>query len=1620
MPLSPEVAKEALSKVKQAAWTGHQLVGLKELPPHLAETGRSLLGKKHDEDQDLEFNQRDAAWQKAAERLQAMPAEDRLKLFEKLFPKIAPHVESAWQLLKRQPFQVSHGRKPFRAPEDPALTLQARGNFLRMLLSATHGYEQDIRWFSQWAAHVAHNGPADSLGVLFAAVIDQGGEDGQFVFDTLCASARGEHEIGQFGRHVTRALLTASREEGWEFIEKMLLAAQREEGLRQVIVESVDEAHPRAFRRMLTLIMEHDLARFSSIVRAVNVWFGLYWDSVSVKVANDTIARVARLLDDPAARAKALLGDDWEEFYFAAWSEAFENAPGVIVPMQAALKHKRVEVRYSAVYFLSLLAMPATKPLLAQALDDEDMRVADRALSNFYGYYVKTAATPELFEIFERQFKRWTSTRTPSKPVTWPWTFHTFKREELAAALIPALGQREVTRLVPYLEEMQQYQRAQTCTLLAEKGGEANAEVRALIFRLAGDGATGVRETALKALDKWTIAENEVPQLEDLLTRKSNDLRRALLTLLAKREDAATLQSASRLLASKKEPQRLAGLELLRQLSEAKRSQAQCRRLATEYKQTRRALEVDEVNQLNAILETGEEKPTLDNALGLYTPPKNKPKFEPQKKAVIYTSQAALNLYLALDALVAANAQTPVKTTLQGEYSMQPLGAVQTWAFPRRRPDVPLDRDVENFPLRELIEAAFKGRPASQRDQDGLELLRVFALRCVYIPYDAAPKQMPVGAKFPHQTNDFAGWLFALNAPENCNQFMLDAVENALTLKLVADLAGVTGEQAQKLNWQFGFARAWINASQFVKHFVPEQWTPEHERRLYALMRCYDENRPNEETRVTSIHDILEAVAIGAAPPNDLVSFLVGPRAPAQWRWTNNFHDLTVVSARKPDPKLKLSPAAAATVQRIRERILEIELKRGEQPTAATDPANALRYSGGLDVLAKVVRALGERDIKRGSRWGEDSKSREYVFSQLIRKTFPGDKDDAAAFAKALPLNEIGEERLIEVAMFAPHWAAHVEHTLGWKGLSEAIWWVHAHTKDSNWSVEQELRDVWAAQISERTPLSSQDLMEGAVDVCWHRRVIETLGDKRFAQVLEVAKLAASGTGHTRAKLFANAMRGAEKRADIVERIGKRQQDAVRALGLLPLPKNADKDVLDRYKIIQEFVRSSRQFGSQRQASEKRAASIALENLARTAGYADPQRLEWAMEAKAVADLAKGPIKLKRDEVELKLAIDAGGEPDLTVTKSGKELKDIPAALKKDEAVVELRERRTELKRQASRMRKSLEAAMVRGDTFTGAELKTLYEHPVLAPMLSRLVLVGEHSAGYPEKLGRVLRSHDGKIEPIGAKDKLRIAHPHDLFTGKKWHLWQRDCFARELVQPLKQVFRELYLLTEAEKSSEGFTRRYSGHQVQPKQALALLGGRGWIVRPEEGVSKTYHDAGITAHLGFMEGFYTPAEIEGLTVENVAFSRRGRNEPVKLKDVPPRLFSEAMRDLDLVVSVAHRGGVDPEASASSIEMRGAIIRETCELLKIGNVSLKGNFALIKGKLGDYSVHLGSAITHRMPGGMLFIVPVHAAHRGRIFLPFADEDPKAAEVLSKILLLARDHEIKDPNILDQMR
>ena len=128
------------------------------------------------------------------------------------------------------------------------------------------------------------------------------------------------------------------------------------------------------------------------------------------------------------------------------------------------------------------------------------------------------------------------------------------------------------------------------------------------------------------------------------------------------------------------------------------------------------------------------------------------------------------------------------------------------------------------------------------------------------------------------------------------------------------------------------------------------------------------------------------------------------------------------------------------------------------------------------------------------------------------------------------------------------------------------------------------------------------------------------------------------------------------------------------------------------------------------------------------------------MEALATADLAAGPVFATVKDVTVSLAIDDEGLPEIAVKRGEKLLKSPPPEVKKDAAFAELFERKTDLRRSASRMKGSLEQAMCRGDVFTGEDLVELMGNVILKPMLERLVFIGEGIAGYPAGGGKALR----------------------------------------------------------------------------------------------------------------------------------------------------------------------------------------------------------------------------------------------------------------------------------------
>jgi len=1551
------------------------------------------------------------------------------KLIRTLLPNFADAAEQAWTLLAHRPYQDDSTRKPFRAPAGSDLLNVRRGSWLLEQAAKFGDLDRDIVWLAKWAPHIAAHGEAAEIGWLLAGAMDRRDATGDEVFEILKASAAGEHEIGAMGRHVTQAMMACSREDAWAFNEQLLLAAQRQEGLRQTILESIDESHPEAFRRMLRLILDHNLARFSSVVRAFDTWFGFQWDGASGIKVDEVLEKVLGFFEDSGRRDQALAGDDAESAYLALWTLAFEDVETAVAPAARLLEHEAPEMRFVAMHLLAQTEWPTAVAHAPRMLADEDLRVAARA----FFCVAETPPCQQTFAALEPFLLRFQRKAVKLKSIVWPWWELKIERSAIADELVRHGKGMPKSKLMPYVANLDSWNRA---GFLREAAGlerwsysddtrqpkVLTGGIYDLAIALTGDASADARKAAFASLASTRVSPKERDHLVQLLKRKAGDLRNGALTRLAKLSDDDLLETAETLMRDKDAMRRLAGLELVRSAVEKNRCTEAARSLVQTVFDEREPSDGERAH-LDSILGETVEVATRDDGLGLIDTSKLKEWPRPTKNDHISASKAARNALESLAQLVFDHGDMEI-ADIYGERTTV-LDAGRRLGSPDSR-ELAEQREGK-LALTDIWRTWAEERGPETRDEDGLELVRAWVAE-VDDPIWSGPKTRElthnqVWSEGKLLLDSLLEWSIFWQRPDGAFAHLLDGLENALGKLTRAQFERIVAEGTH-YSWGDKEPHERI-LNQAMNHhdryrklraLLPRQLDQASARRAYSLF-SWARLQMGENSRLSpDLQDFRDAADAGLFedPSSELVHLLIGPNG--------DTYTLSECTGQKPCKEFADHPEFTATIQRIRERMVEVETQRGDRTTAASNLTTGLRHTGGLHTLGAAMKALGSTRFARSHSWWGQEQSRKDTLSHLVLNSSPGPEDTPEAFVAWAKSSGLKEARLVELATYAPQWSTHVNAVLGWHSLESGIWWIHAHTKDDNWA-GKDLQEQWTAQVSERTPLSADDLTEGAVDVAWFHEVHTRLGAERWQALDKAAKYASSSGGHKRAQLFADAMSGTTTHAELMARIDdKRHQDSVRALGLLPLAEGEgrDADLLARYQTLQEFKRQSRKFGSQRQQSEGRAVAIGLENLARTAGFKDPLRLQWAMEMDAIADLRDGPVVVTKDETVLTLSIDEDGQPELATHKGNRKLKSVPARLKKDEDVVELKARLKELRRQASRVQGALEESMCRGDVFEAAELRQLLQHPILAPSLRRLVFLGDDIAGYLEQDGKVLVDHAGTTEPIRKTENLRIAHPHDLLERGDWAAWQRDCYQRERIQPFKQVFRETYPLTASEREDRTRSKRYAGHQVGPRQALALLGKRGWVVQPEEGVSRTFHGEGVTARLAFQEAFYSPADIEGLTLEDVVFTKKGDHDALPLEEIPSLVFSETMRDMDLVVSVAHQGGVDPEASASTVEMRGTLMRETCQMLGIDNVEVLDHHALIRGSLANYSLHLGSALASVRGGLALAIVAVHSQHRGRLFLPFADDDPKTAEVMSKMLLLARDQEIQDPGILEQIR
>ncbi|MFK7935031.1 MAG: DUF4132 domain-containing protein, partial [Saprospiraceae bacterium] len=271
---------------------------------------------------------------------------------------------------------------------------------------------------------------------------------------------------------------------------------------------------------------------------------------------------------------------------------------------------------------------------------------------------------------------------------------------------------------------------------------------------------------------------------------------------------------------------------------------------------------------------------------------------------------------------------------------------------------------------------------------------------------------------------------------------------------------------------------------------------------------------------------------------------------------------------------------------------------------------------------------------------------------------------------------------------------------------------------------------------------------------------------------------------------------------------------------------------------------------------------------------------------------------------------------------------------------------------------------------------------------------------------------------------KIKLWHPV-FSTEESIVAWRNKMLELEWKQPIKQAFRELYLLTEAELNTRNYSNRMAAHILKQHQFKTLAVMRDWKYALmgcyDDGIynqitEKHLPEHGITAEYWIDELNDIDATNDSgiwlyVATDQVKF-KDAKGEVLNLVDVPPIVFSEIMRDVDLFVGVCSVGNDAAWQDGNGVRQnhrdywvsysfgdlteiaktRKTILERLLPRLKKirDKAHIDGKFLIVKGELRTYKIHIGSGNILMEPNDQyLCIVPARTAEKttDKLFIPF---------------------------------
>lgn len=756
----------------------------------------------------------------------------------------------------------------------------------------------------------------------------------------------------------------------------------------------------------------------------------------------------------------------------------------------------------------------------------------------------------------------------------------------------------------------------------------------------------------------------------------------------------------------------------------------------------------------------------------------------------------------------------------------------------------------------------------------------------------------------------------------------------------------------------------------------------------------------------------------GYAPPNQLVSalyerelvtpefvkYLILTHYALINGFTNSRSASYVYRPDYPYPRFK------AFMLALIDESLNAELARGSIATPYNGIIQRLDYFRGAAYYVRAIAAIRGLTVVRSPSVNSNEKNES--ISKILKCTVKADDDTYEGFVSLLQEYGIEREELVRASLFNPSFLDYAERYLKIPNFRLAAYYFIAHLNEAEPFYENWLYERRKESVKEYSNIDFCDFRDGAFDYKWYKEMVETVPAADLKMIYDNAKYVTVGGQHKRAQRFFDAMNGKISKEACVDRIrASRNKDFLLVYSLIPLKDAAD--LRERYVFLQSFLKESKQFGAQRQLSERQTADIALDNLARAAGYSDTNLFLFELEADDAHDIYKTYVV---DDLEITPAIcENSYKVSLTLCKKGKPLAALPAKYAKNEVVVQLKEEVKQLNAKFRRIAQSFEQVMCDRTEFSCERVIRMARERTIEFVLEHLIfLIGDTPAVYQSGVFYDLNGQP----PEGGT--ARIAHPVELKKAGVLSQAMEYIVRNNIKQPFKQVMREIYLKSEEELSQDSVLR-FKGFNVDLRKCVSALKGKGWGISEDIGLRKVYYKTGTVATLfrKFDELYLYDYENVNRELHSIFFLNRRTEEVIPLKEVDDITFSETLRDVDLMITISANAIYDYELAMSTVEIRKELLKSIVSVLGLKNVSfLKDNIS-IQGTYGTYLVNIRTGLVSKEGKGNLLLDTVYSTDKP-LLLDFVDEDPMTADIISKAVVLSGDAAVKDPAILRELK